>query len=268
MDTVSPFLLKKVIYCNVGEIDFCNFLRDGTVLIQTKDSKQAEKLKKLTKLSDDINIEISEHNTLNNCKGVVYSRDLTYLSDKEILEGLNSQGIISVRRLKKLITGRETDSGLFIVQFSSSILPDKIEIGFEKVEVRPYIPAPLKCFSCFKFGHTTLNCKIDKLCINCGNKYHTGENERCLNLMKCVNCDSTEHNSSSRNCPKYIKEKDIQSIKVLSKVSVREAVQIYNSKHPTSTGFSYSFVTAPRKNCNCKCSCSESKSTEPPESSI
>lgn len=63
---VSPFLIKKVIdYTARNEVETCKKLRNGNVLIKTKNHVQADKLVKLVSLSPTICIEVSEHSSLN-----------------------------------------------------------------------------------------------------------------------------------------------------------------------------------------------------------
>lgn len=266
MHTVSPFLLKKTIESVAGDIEKCSKLRDGTVLILAKNSKQAEKLKKINKLSTDINISVTKHQFLNNSKGVVFSHDLVYMTDEDILAELKDQNVIAIRRLKKKYNGIEKDSGLFIFTFSTSKIPLEIELGYEISEVRPYIPAPLKCLQCFQFGHSSSRCDKNKKCINCGDDYHTQDNEKCTRTVRCVNCKSMEHNSISKKCPVFIKENEIQHIKVKSNVNIKEAHKIYKERF--SSGFSFAAVLSPSKTCTCVCNCKEKLSTNKPTSEL
>ena len=93
LTTVSPFLLKKVIDTVAGEIDKCIKLRNGTVLLLTKNLQQAEKLVQLTSLNNNISISINEHNSLNQVKGVVFHHEFKYVSDDEILSNCKLQNV-------------------------------------------------------------------------------------------------------------------------------------------------------------------------------
>jgi len=68
-------------------------LRNGTVLVKTRDAKQADALQQMEKISD-IQININAHKTLNHRKGVVRCRELTYCTEEEIVEELKKQGVV------------------------------------------------------------------------------------------------------------------------------------------------------------------------------
>jgi len=66
LSLMSPFLLGKA----VADI---RKLRNGTVLIKTRDAKQAAALQKI----QEIHVKVDAHRTLNYCKDVVKCKDLT-----------------------------------------------------------------------------------------------------------------------------------------------------------------------------------------------
>lgn len=235
---VSPFLLKKVIdyTCN-GEVEMCKKLRNGNVIIKTKNETQAKKLIQLINLSGSIEVEISEHNFLNSSKGVIYSSDLIGVPEAEILDGLKKYNVIEVKKIMKNIGTSSNETGLITLTFSTAEPPTDIYAGYENVAVRPFIPNPLRCFNCFMFGHPTKFCKNEKSCCNCNNLHHINleTNEKCDLPMLCVNCAKNNiedkcHNSLDRKCPIFLREKEIQAIKTLQKVDTKTAKQIYQNR--------------------------------------
>ena len=246
MEKVSPFLLKEVISKVGGDIQKCLKIRNGTVLIETKNLRQAENIIKLTKLDSNINIKVSEHPTLNNVKGVVFCPDLNYMEKEHIIENLKDQNVVDIKRMKakNKINGEIEDSSLYTVIFSTATMPEYINIGYYKISVGPYIPPPLRCMNCLHFGHISVVCKANKKCSNCGENYHlTEENKQCEKPPKCVNCldtHLTSHHAFSKKCSKYIRirEQEIQRIKVLEKVDLREANRKYKERNPLDRSFS------------------------------
>lgn len=103
--------------------------------------------------------------------------------------------------------------------------------------VRPYIPSPMRCYKCQKFGHTSQRCDGPSICGDCGKEQHDGL--ECSPPPKCVNC-SGEHAPRSRQCPKYKQEKVIQEIKVINKLSYPEARRKFREMAPPE--FSASFA--------------------------
>ena len=44
--------------------------------------------------------------------------------------------------------------------FGSPELPKEITLGYLKVKVALFVPNPMRCFNCNKFGHTSQRCKM------------------------------------------------------------------------------------------------------------
>ncbi|XP_059226625.1 uncharacterized protein LOC131998380 [Stomoxys calcitrans] len=240
---VSPFLIKKVIDSVCGEIEMCKKLRSGDILIKTKTATQATKLFQLISLTNEIKVEVKEHNSLNYSKGVIYCNDLRGIPENEILNELKKQNVTEVQKILKKNEDSLIETGLIIITFSLPNLPDEINIGYEKTCVRPYIPLPMRCRQCFHYGHPTKRCKNNKICISCGDIAHTQENELCQNNTKCINCDENKlddksHSVLSKKCPVFLKFKEIQAIKTLDKVDHKTALATYKQRHPNDTVYS------------------------------
>lgn len=252
-NNVSTFLLDAAIKTAAGgEVEKCVKMKDGSILIKTKSVTQAKGLVRLIEIQPSIQVMVEENEKLNNSKGVVYCEELKNSSDLEILNNMKKQHVVAIKRFNKKVNGVEIETGLYMFTFCTNVLPESVKIGFLNVKVRPYIPAPLRCYNCFKFGHISSNCKISKKCINCGLDHHVSEGERCTRLTKCVNCQG-DHVNNSKNCPFYKKESEIQKIKVTENVHIKEAVQRYKERNPIfPSDRLYSSVL---RKCNCKCSC-------------
>jgi len=239
MANISPFLIKKCIdsTCN-GEVLIAKKTRDGNLLIKTKNALQANKLLKLQHLGT-FPITVNVHATLNVSKGVIYSNDLRSLKEEEIKNELQAQNVCDVRKILKKVNGELQETGLVIITFASHTTPENIKIGYELVKVRAYIPPPLRCNNCFRFGHISKLCRNKKSCINCANEFHTDPdtNESCSLAKSCINCKDnnladTNHSLIYRRCPIFVKHQEIQAIKITEKVDVKAAMSIYNSRHP------------------------------------
>lgn len=256
--SVSPFLIKHIVRGVIdGDPNKCIKLRNGSLLVETKNLKQANKLIKLISFGSSMSVQVNE-SASNNSKGIFFNYGLLQLSDELIMEELKSQNVINIKRFTKKVDGTTVDSGIFLITFSTSQLPEYVHLGYEKSSIRPYIPRPLQCSNCFKYFHHSNNCKSDKRCINCGEKYHLQkEGEKCDRTTSCVNCKS-QHIPYFKECPTLKKNKEIQAIKVIQRVSMREAKFAYQRTHPTEN--SYSSVV--RRNCNCVCNCETSNTTQ------
>lgn len=238
LQKVSPFLLKKVIDSTCGgEVELCKKTRSGFVLIKTKNVDQAKKLVQLTKISQTIVVDVTEHNFLNNSKGVIFTKELIGVPEEEILNELKIFNVIEVRKIQRRANEEMIETGLIILTFATTSPPEEIFVGYELLQIRPFIPNPLRCFNCFKFGHPTKFCRDTKKCVNCGYTHHIDieKNEKCTLTTICTNCkiyklDDTLHNSLDKKCPIYIREKEIQAIKTIQKVDLKTARQILNQR--------------------------------------
>ncbi|KAH8275933.1 hypothetical protein KR026_002586, partial [Drosophila bipectinata] len=238
-EKINPFLIKKVVdfECS-GAVEVCHKTKSGALLVKTKNSFQAQKLIKMETFHN-FPVRAEEHRSLNTSKGVIYSNDLRYLEENEILEELKLQKVVAVRKILKKINpddNNKAQTGLIILTFGTVTLPKRLWIGYESVQVRPYIPPPMRCYNCLRFGHTTTACKSPKVCSNCAEKEHIQNNETCTNTKTCINCkyeddETKHHNAMDKSCPSFIKQKEITAIKTLEKVDHKTARIIYNTRH-------------------------------------
>lgn len=207
-------------------------------MIKTKNYVQANKLTTLVALSKSITVEVTEYKVLNQTKGVIYCNDLRGIPESEITNELTDQNICEVKKIYKFENKQNVETGLIILTFSCSNLPSDIKIGYQKINVRPYIPLPTKCNNCQQFGHIAKYCKNTKICFHCSNEFHLNPDaeEECTNEINCVNCihfkiADTKHSSKDKKCPIFIKHKELQAIKTIHKVDNRTAHKMYNERH-------------------------------------
>jgi len=105
-------------------------------------------------------VTASPHRTFNNCRGVIRCRSLVDCDKEEILDELQSQGVIDIYNiLTKDDSGGRRNTNTFIITFKAASVPKHIKIGYLRVPVEIYIPNPLRCFNCQKFGHSKNACK-------------------------------------------------------------------------------------------------------------
>ena len=236
---LSPFAVNKAIVAILGSDPFnIKKLRNGNILVEEDKEAQSNKLMKTTKLNltmdNAIPIEVQPHYSLNTKKGVIRCPDIKECTDEEILEGLKDEGVIKLDRITVFRDGNRKQTGTFILTFQSQTLPKYIRVGYYRVAVSQFIPNPVRCYKCQKFGHTKFNCRKNEVCNKCGQEDHT-DSQECKNKAKCVNCQGN-HASNDKSCPKWKEEKDIQRIKAERGISYTEAkkqIDIFNSVKTT-----------------------------------
>jgi len=235
---VSPFIIKKVLDGQVdGDFDFVRKLRDGSLLVKVQFNSQIKDLLKLTQIHD-LKVNVTIPIGPNTCKGVIFSRDLRTMEESEILENMKDQSVVDVNCMTKKDGNVRTKTGLCFLTFASSKIPEYVTVGYERVQVRPYIQKPMRCNRCQKFGHTSLRCNDkDTSKFTCGKCAGDHDTAVCTEkTLKCANCGGP-HQSGSAECSSLKKETEILAYMRGHDVSYREAkrkVEGLTSKPNTS----------------------------------
>ena len=126
----------------------------------------------------------------------------------------------------------EKNTNTSIVTFKQTTIPQHMNIGYIRVPVTVYIPNPLRCFKCQKFGHRQKNCTGKTICAKCGQEDY--RSEECSNEAKCPNC-SGSHSAFSKNCPQRLLEKRVQHIRAERNISFIEARKIATAESEGSS---------------------------------
>ena len=113
-------------------------------------------------------------------------------------------------------------------------------MAYFRVNVEVYIPNPLRCHNCQKYGHHEDRCSKDPICSKCGQIAEHSES-RCTNELHCVNCGE-KHNADSKECRIWHKEKEILRIKLTRNISFVEARELVETPTPIP-GISYANIT-------------------------
>lgn len=265
---VNPFLIKKSLKNCCGDVKSAKKLNDGTILVECVNEKQGKQLLKMPFIfgKDGENIEVvtKVHPRLNTVKGVAFHADFDFMNDDEILDGLRDQHVVNVKKFvnKKGSNIHRNIQGV-IITFDLCKIPEQIYIGYEIVKIKSYIPNPIQCFNCWKFGHISSKCVVNKICYNCAEIDHN-DADNCKNDKKCVNCNETTHNvKDKKECFVYKREFEIQKIKIEQRVSLFQAKSKYYQMYSNLNQNKDSFVNVVKENthkekkmnCTCICTC-------------
>ena len=211
-------------------------LKNQNLLVETTRKAQTDNLLKMTTFFN-LPVSVSEHKTLNTCKGIIRDRTLKGESEENILEYLRSQDVIAAKRFKIQKGHSQIETNTLLLTFKKIEVPKSLRIFYRFVPVDVYIPNPLRCYNCQRFGHHEMNCPEDigSVCEKCGMGNHDHITSRCKNETKCVNCGQN-HLSKSTECEVWKKEKEIMKIKVTKNLTYLEARSLY--EHQPETTFS------------------------------
>jgi hypothetical protein len=232
LENISPFAVSKFINVNVGNVKNIKRLRSGDFLVEVSSKKQADTLLKVSNFIG-IPVQTSPHKSLNTKKGVVRSSDLRHESEESLLSEFKTQGVTGVKRISIQKDGKREETNTLILSFGTPTLPSHISAGYLKLPVSLFIPNPLRCFKCQKFGHHKDQCRQTATCPKCSEEDH-GDTS-CSKPNNCRNCEGN-HPSYSKDCPSWNKEKAICKIKTESDVTFPEARRLFEQQQTKPAG--------------------------------
>ena len=237
LSKLSIFAVSKGLHGLIGDPEGVKRIRPDVLLVECKRKSQSDSLLKITQLVDR-SVEVKPHQTLNSSKGIVRSRELQHESLDSIKKHLHSQGVTDVHRISIKKNGEMMLTNTYILTFNTPTAPTRILAGYWSFNVDTYIPNPLRCFHCQRFGHHRNSCKRNIVCAICSESH---DGKECKNEPKCFNCDG-DHPSFARSCPIWHREKEIQRTKVENNISFPEARERVLSSLPNTTTTSYANV--------------------------
>jgi len=200
-DVWSPIQLSKAIHKEIGDKDE----------VQQKKAIRANALngQKIKGMKDQKRI-----------RGVI-------IPEKESMEGIctniKNVNVSEAKRLKTKRDGVVCDSLSVLLTFEEERLPEKVFIGYMSYDVRMYIPPPLRCFKCQRYGHVAAACKGKIRCSKCGGEHKYDECEEGAR-KKCCNCGG-EHSAAYGGCEVYKRMQEVQKVKVNQEITYAEAAR-------------------------------------------
>ena len=206
-------------------LEKASFLSDGSLLIKTKNETQTDKFLH-TKTFAAEECEAVRDQRLNQSRGTIQAYDLLDLSETEVVGWLGEFGVVGAKRFTRKTNGKVENTATILLTFDRPSCPTKLQLDYVTYHVHQYIPNPMMCYRCGRFGHPEGRCQHDQICLQCGKAKHDGECARW-----CVNCKKAGHSCLARDCEVWQKEKEICRIKVEREVSYSQARQHYDQTH-------------------------------------
>ena len=158
--TLSPFVIEKQIEAAIGTAKSVKKLKNGTLLIETTRKTQSENLKKLDSFFG-VPVKVTEHKSLNTSKGIIRNPILKAETEENILEYLKPQGVTRVKRFTIRRDHEIVNTNTLLLTFNSIETPKTLKVFYQIIPVELYVPNPLNCFNCQRFGHHESNCPAD-----------------------------------------------------------------------------------------------------------
>ena len=148
---LSPFIIEKTLNSFI-KAKFVKKLITNTLLIEVEINPFSDLLLK-QKYFYNLKIKVYSHNTLNSSKGVVRSPELSLCTLNEIKNNLRKQGVTDAKQISIKRSNQIIPTNTYILNFNTPKPPTEIKIGYLITKVETYIPNPLRCHNCQKFGH-------------------------------------------------------------------------------------------------------------------
>ena len=183
---LSPFLIEKVISSNMTPV-YVKKLKNQTLLVEVDKRRNANFLLKMTKFHI-INVKTYSHKSLNISKGVVRSKELSLCTIDEIKKEMKKQDVTEVKRVTIKKEGKLFETNTYIMTFDQPKIPERIKVGYIMERVEQFIPNPLRCYNCQKYGHHEDNCRGRQVCGKCAQQHPDHHIDNCNHPYKCANC--------------------------------------------------------------------------------
>ena len=130
----------------------------GRILVEASTPEESRRLQGLTQLGG-VQATCNPHPAMNQSKGIIYAPQLSRYPEEKLLKEFEPQGVIEVRRLRKIINGAITPLPQLVLTFDRLRLPEYITAAWYKYKIRLFVPRPKRCFYCQEFGHVLDSCR-------------------------------------------------------------------------------------------------------------
>ena len=232
LSKVNPIYVAQTINDLVGRVDKVYNTQNGLKILCNK--RQASLFKKEQKFGKyGCKFTIKDNNDFKpKVKGIIHGIPLdTNIFDieKELKVQNSLVDIEKVFRLQKFdkIQDRKTDTESIIIVYNSEIVfPSYLYLGYRRLTVKEFIPHPVRCYKCQRFGHISKNCRGKQICPFCGDNHSF---DKCQNRdnKKCSNCGGS-HSAGFKGCLLFVKAKKIKEFSHQKNITYAEATKQIN----------------------------------------
>lgn len=152
-------------------------------------------------------------------------------TEEEIMENsVCGSRIIKIERMNywNADLQRALPSKSIKVTFRSFSLPSEMKIYSVLSKLDLFIPKPLFCKNCLRYGHTMKFCKMPTLCQNCTSTEHS---VNCKDTAACKYCsEEPKHPTKNTACPEKAVQIEIKKVMTTEKIPFAEASKVVRKK--------------------------------------
>ena len=146
--------LKK----SIGEVVMTKVMYDGSLFVKCKDVAQRDKAMRLVSVCKKDVCEVRMFGMHRKVRGVISGIPLGERLE-ELKKNIKGGKIEGIRRLQMVKDGVKVDSTSILLEFMDEVLPAKVMIDYMCYNVREYVPPPVRCYYCQRYGHIAKVCK-------------------------------------------------------------------------------------------------------------
>lgn len=218
---LNPIKMTSEIKTTIGSVTGAKMLRGGKLLITCKDESQRDKALKMKYLGGKkvMTRLFKEKQWLSGViNGVPFD-----VSMEQLKQNISGGNVKEAVRLKGFRNGVKEESLSVMIRFDGNILPDRVYLGYISFPVRVYVPPPIRCFNCQRYGHIAAACRGKKRCGVCGGEHEYGHCEEGVK-PKCCNCGG-DHKAAYGGCEVRKRAAEVQQIRIKQGISYAEALK-------------------------------------------
>lgn len=273
--SITRHMIKLNLMSDVDEVKKVAFNR---VRVRCTNATSANNIIQCSSLHSQHEISAFIPNEYIKVTGIVKNVPLDFTM-KEIEEHIESkEEIVSIERMTywdKDAKIAKTGTSLKIT-FRATELPKQVILYYTIKHLEYFIPKPLVCKKCLRFGHIARSCRDPVTrCENCSKPTHASDTncdgcEHCQKTCKtqCKNCpDNTSHRTNFMQCPEMKIQTKIKECMLKQRLSYTEAKNNFKSYITSATSFADT-VRSANTTTHTSSSSSSSKPSPPSSSHI
>ena len=150
--------------------------------------------------------------------------------EKELKVQNSFVDIEKVFRLQKFdkIQDKKTGTESVITVYNSEIVfPSYLYLGYRRLNVKEFLPHPVRSSMCQRFGHISKNCRGKHFQCPFWGDNHSFDECQNRDNKKCSNCGGA-HSAGFKGCPVFMKAQEIKEFSHQKKITYAEATKQIN----------------------------------------